>query len=121
MYGEGSNMDKWSDVSKIQTASETHLEDDPGEGGAAIIRCFEFAPNPEVFKQHKPTKQELFNSHAKGIEIMLWRDGMSVMPEVEPRVTIGKKKYRIFVGAQPMKGHLLREKPKTLTEIAQNK
>lgn len=115
--------ERWDDVSKIETASETHLEDDTGHGEAAIIRCFEFAANPEAFKQHKPTKQELFNHHSKGIEIMLWKDGMKVMPEIAPRIILNKRntKYRIFVGARPMKGHLLREAPKTLSQIAHNK
>jgi len=115
--------EKWDDVSKIQAESKTHLEDDTGHGGAAIIRMFEFAANPEVWKQHKPTKQELFNSHHKGIEIMLWKDGLTPMSEVDPKIQISKKsgKYRIFVGARPMKGHLLTERPKTLSEIAHNK
>ena len=99
--------------------SKTHLEDDTGSGDAAIIRMFEFGVNHEAFKQHQPTKQELFNSHYKGIEVMLWRDGLKVMPEVEPQLTFNKKKtkYRIFVGAKPMKGHLLTEQPKTLSQI----
>lgn len=107
----------------LSTESETHLEDDQGTGDVAIIRMFEFKINPESFRQFKPTQQELFNSHYKGIETLLWRDGMKVMPEVNPRVTLSKnkKKYRIFVGAKPMKGHILRETPKTLSEIAHSK
>lgn len=114
--------ENWDDVSKLEAQSKTHLEDDTGVGEAAIIRCFEFAANPEVFKQHKPTKQELFNYHSKGIEIMLWKDGMKVMPEVNPKVLLNKKgtKYQIFVGAQPMKGHLLQEKTRTLSQLARN-
>ncbi len=115
--------ENWNDISKVETTSETHLEDDKGYGEAAIIRMFEFAANPEAFKQHTPTKQELFNYHHKQIEITLWGDGMKVIPEVTPRVTISKnkKKYRIFVGAKPMKGHILQEQPKTLSQIAHAK
>lgn len=106
-------------ASQIQVESDTKIEDDSGTGGAAIVRVFEFAANPQAFKEYRPSKQELFNSHAKGIEIMLWRDGMTVMPEVAPKVTINKKKtkYRIIVGAKPAKGHMLLERPKTLKEI----
>jgi hypothetical protein len=106
-------------TSEINTESETKLEDDKGEGGVAIIRKFEFAANPIAFKQYKPTKQELFNSHAKQIEIMLWQDGMKLLADVNPKITINKSKtkYRIFVGAEPQKGHLLREVPKTLSQI----
>lgn len=115
--------ENWDDVSNIEAQSTTVLEDDRGHGGAAIIRMFEFAANPEAFKQHTPTKQELFNYHAKGIEIQLWADGFNVMPEVEPRVILNKRKtkYSIFVGAQPRAGMTVLEKPRTLSEIAHNK
>src|ERR1700722_8320586 len=75
----------------LASKSTTHLEDDEGFGGAAIIRVFEFAANPEAFKQHPPTKQELFNSHYKWIEVMLWKDGLKVYAEVPPKLTINKK------------------------------
>lgn len=106
------------DLESIETKSETHLEDDQGYGGAAILRTFTFGINPEAFRQHTPSKQELFNSHLKGIEMALWKDGMMVMDEVEPKVIIDPKgkQYMIFVGARPMRGHLLKEVPKTLAE-----
>lgn len=106
------------DVKDLEVQSTTHLEDDQGGGGAAIVRCFEFGMNLEAFGNYQPTKQELFNSHLKGIEVALWRDGMKIMTEVLPRVAFDQEnfKYKIFVGAQPMKGHILREQPKTLAE-----
>lgn len=105
-------------LESIETQSDTHLEDDIGGGGAAIIRIFEFGMNPEAFKQYQPTKQELFSSHYKGIELALWKDGLKPIPEVNPKIIVDEKanKYRIFVGAQPMKGHMLYEQPKTLSE-----
>lgn len=108
------------DVQSIEAESETKLEDDVGHGNAAIIRCFKFGINPKAFQEHPPTKQELFNSHHKGIEIALWRDGLKVLPDVNPRIVIDQKNmsYQIFVGAQPMKGHILREQPKTLSQLA---
>lgn len=108
------------DSQQIASKSETHLEDDAGEGEAAIIRMFEYGANPLAFSQHTPTKQELFNYHHKQIEITLWSDGLKIIPEVNPTVTINKdgSKYRIFVGAKAQKGHILSERPKTLTEIA---
>jgi hypothetical protein len=107
-------------VQSLEVQSQTHLEDDVGHGSAAIIRAFEFAINPLAFQEAKPTKQELFNAHHKYIETALWKDGMKVMPEVNPRIQVDEKnmRYTIFVGAQPMKGHLLREQPKTLAQIA---
>ena len=107
------------DVKSLEVESTTKLEHDEGHGNAAIIRCFTFGMNPEVFHQYQPTKQELFNSHYKGIEVALWKDGMKVIPEVNPRVVFDEKnlRYQIFVGAAPMKGHILRERPQTLKEI----
>ena len=108
------------DVQSLEAQSKTKLEDDTGHGNAAIIRCFDFAMNPQAFLEAKPTKQMLFNAHYKGIEVALWRDGMKVIPEVNPRIVVDEKamKYKIFVGATPMKGHILTERPRTLSEIA---
>ena len=110
------------EVSNIETQSKTKLEDDAGHGGAAIIRRFSFGMNAESFKKQPPTKQELFNYHVKGIEVMLWRDGMKIMTEVQPRIMLEEKKmqYHIFVGARPQKGFILREAPQTLKEVARN-
>ena len=123
MAGEIIGETKWDDISKVETQSETHLEDDVGYGDAAIVRMFEFAVNPEAFQQYTPTRQELFNYHYKQIEIALWGDGLKVMPDVNPTINMSKDKtkYRIFVGAKPMKGHILTERPRTLSQIAHSK
>lgn len=115
--------DKWDDISKIETQSKTHLEDDEGTGGTAVVRSFEFSANPEAFRQHTPTRQELFNYHHKQIEIALWADGLKVMPDVAPKVTISKKKdkYRIIVSAKPMRGRWVYAKPQKLADIIHSK
>lgn len=106
------------DVQDLEVQSKTNLEQDQGGGGAAIIRCFEFGINYQTFNEVRPTKQDLFNAHYKGIEMALWRDGLKVIPEVNPRIVINSSKgtYSIFVGANPMKGHILREQPRTLAD-----
>lgn len=108
-----------AEAQQLEVQSKTHLEDDKGEGNAAIVRCFTFGMNVESFRRVRPTKQELFNHHLKGIEIALWKDGMKVLTEVTPRIVFDEKKltYQIFVGAVPMRGHILREQPKTLKEL----
>jgi hypothetical protein len=106
------------EASSLEVTSDTKLEHDEGYGEAAIIRRFTFGINPVTFKQAPPTKQELFNSHLKGIEIALWRDGMKIMTEVEPKIGFEKSTYHIYVGARPMKGHMLTQRPQTLSEIA---
>lgn len=108
------------EVSSIEAESKTRLQDDVGVGDPAIIRRFTFGANPEAFKQHKPTTQELFNYHHKGIDMALFKDGMRVVPEINPRVVFDapKGQYHIFVTAKPMSGFILHEKPQTLSEIA---
>lgn len=111
-----------AEVQQLQVESKTHLEDDIGSGNAAIIRMFEFGMNLHTFNEVRPTKQQIFNSHLKGIEVALWKDGLKPLTSVEPKITLDAKTrtYRIFVGAQPMKGHILREQPKTLKQIVHN-
>lgn len=107
------------DVKSIEAESQTKLEEDVGYGNALVIRMFEFRVDPLVFYQHMPTTQELFNSHYKGIELTLWKDGLKVIPEVNPRIVVDEQNgtYQIFVGAAPAKGHLLKEQPQTLSQI----
>ena len=92
---------------------------DSGTGRPVIIRMFEFAANPEVLKREKPTKQQLFNSHAAQIKSFLWRDGLQPYEAVSPKVTTSKKreKYRIFVTCEPRPGVVLAEKTHTLQEL----
>lgn len=108
------------EATKGEVESTTNLEDDEGHGPAVIVRSFDFKANPAAFHEHTPSKQELFNAHAKQIEIHLWKDGMQVMPDVDPKVILSKKRdgYRIIVGAEPAKGNLLYQTPQTLSQIA---
>lgn len=109
---------QWN-VQQGEVHSSTNLEDDEGSGAAVIIRSFDFKANPQAFHIHVPSKQELFNAHAKQIEVLLWKDGMQVMSDVSPKVMISKNKqnYRIVVGAEPAKGHILSQPTQTLSQI----
>lgn len=104
----------------VEAHSDTKLKDDKGEGTPVTIRSFDFAANPEAFREKIPTAQELFNSHLKLIESMLWKDGWAIDPLVPPRLLLSRDKthYRIFVTAKPAKGYTFKEQPKTLAEIA---
>lgn len=109
------------DSSSVEAKSEnTHLEDDKGEGEAIVIRCFTFGMNPQTFLERRPSKQDLFNAHLRGIEMALFGDGLKVFDEVPPRLTfdIEKKQYSIFVAARARKGYLINERPQTLAEVA---
>lgn len=108
------------DVQQGEVHSNTTFEDDQGHGKKIIVRSFDFKANPEAFRHHTPSKQELFNAHANQIETILWKDGLQVMGDVAPRLMLSKKRdgYRIVVGAEPAKGFLLHDRPQTLTQIA---
>lgn len=108
------------EISSMEAESQTKLEHDEGHGAAIVIRCFEFRFNPEVLAQYVPTKQELFNAHHKGIELALWKDGLTVWPDVDPRITVDEQNltYKIYVGAKPSRGHILHQETKTLSQLA---
>lgn len=117
--GIGASVNTY-DASTVEAKSEqTHLEDDVGHGEAVIVRCFTFGMNPKTFLERKPTKQDLFNSHLRGIEMALFGDGLKVFDEVPPRLVfdVKKQQYSIFVAARPRKGIMLYERPQTLREI----
>jgi hypothetical protein len=104
---------------EIGVESDTKLESDTGTGQEIILRFFDFAANPEVFRQHKPTEQELFNSHKKGMEAMLWTDGLTPYEAIEPRLLFSKDKtaYRFVISCIPSAGNTLLEKTNTLSEL----
>lgn len=104
---------------EVYAESDTKLEHDEGKGEPVIIRSFEFGVNPKAFKEHTPTKQELFNSHLRGMESLLWRDGLKPFEGVEPRLIFSKnrRQYRIIVACQPSRGNVLLETPQRLSEL----
>ena len=112
---------KW-EGEEIVSESTTKIEDDKGDGRAVVLRFFEFGANVETFKIHKPTAQDLFNSHMKGIESLLWRDGLKPYLEVEPRLQFSKDKtkYRFILAAIPSYGGDLMDKTQTLSQLLTN-
>jgi hypothetical protein len=113
---ESNDFKDW-EGEELHAQSDTKLNEDRGTGKAVVLRCFDFAANPETFKDHKPTAQELFNVHKKGMESLMWTDGMAPFEEVEPRLLFSKngKYYRFIVACLPREA--LMDKPKTLTEL----
>lgn len=102
---------------ELEVKSDPLMDD--GTGSKVIIRMFQFAANPEILKKLKPSKQELFNSHAMQIKSMLWADGLVPRDDISPTVNTSKKRemYRIFVTCEPRLGVSVLETPKTLQEL----
>lgn len=108
------------ETAEVQVESDTHLEDDKGEGKELILRFFEYSANPEIFAHRIPSAQELFNAHHKEIEIKLWQDGLVPEAKVDPRILISKDNthYKFIVSCRLGKGQILTQKPLTLSELA---
>jgi len=107
------------DGEEITAQSDTKIEQDLGTGRAITIRVFEFGANPEAFKNHKPTAQELFNNHWRGIDALLWRDGLKPFEESQPRLVFAKSKksYRFYIPCVTRAGAVNVGEHKTLTQL----
>ncbi len=117
----GQGFETKDDSGNSWTGQEAMVTSDPikdsGKGAPVVLRQFEFSLNPNLPKDLKFTKQDIFDSHAKQIEMMLWSDGMIPLNEVKPpKVQISKKqnKYRIFVLCTPRLGQTVLETPNTI-------
>lgn len=114
-------MDDWYGK-QVDVNSDVPLVDE-GKGSPYIVRQFEFVFSPETLQKIRekkipaPTKQELFNSNWRQIQVMLWSDGLVAAQESEPRMIIGKKRYKIILLCQPRQRVMVADRPKTLQEI----
>ena len=77
------------------------------------------AKSAESAVYYLETKQELFNSHLKGIETKLWMDGWKIESDLPAEVSWEPEngRYLIFVSARPMRGQTVLEKPLTMSEV----
>lgn len=116
--GLGLDKDLQWEATQGEVHSDVKLEDDKGTGKAVVLRAFDFAANPEAFKHHVPSKQELFNAHRIQIEHSLMGDGLKIFEEVSPKVIISKNKryFRIIVAGLPW--GMNRSHISTLSQIA---
>lgn len=113
------------ETQSVEAKSETSLESDEGHGQAVVIRHFKFNIDPNELVRcvtitgAYPGKQTLFDSVKKGIEVSLWRDGLKVFPDQEPRILVDEhyRSFEAFVAAIPAKGHMLHETPHTLSQL----
>ena len=108
---------------ELGAISDTKLETDLGTGHEVVLKFFDFGVNVEAFKQHKPTAQELFNSHRMGIESILWRDGLKPYEGIEPRFMFSKDKnfYRFIITCVPRAGRVISDTPQTLSQLLNKK
>lgn len=106
--------DNWFGTS-IETPGTPMI--DSATGKPLILRTFEFAMKPLPPGIPIPTKQQLFNSHWPHIRDVIRFDGLVANTDVEPRVVIGKSRYRIFVLCEPKFREVLIDRPITLQQV----
>ncbi len=106
----------------IEVRSDTKLEEDLGTGEVAILRTFKFTANPEIFNKGNPSPQEIFESHRRGIEGLLWQDGMTPDKTLESKFILldDRSAYFIQIWARPQMGQVTLDKTRTLSEIIKN-
>ena len=98
---------------------------DSGTGKKVIIRKFEFEWDDKIKPEDKMNaeynKQGFFNSHAKYIKDFLWKDGLSVLENQDPKMVFNKKGYMIVVACEAKFGVSIFEKGMTLQDILKKK
>lgn len=107
------------ELGAVAEKPESQINFDQGTGQEVILRFFDFAVNHQTFKDHKPTAQELFNYHKRGMEAQMWSDGMKPYEAIEPRLLFAKDKshYRFVIGCVPSLGNNTTVKSKKLSEL----
>ena len=98
---------------------------DAGTGKKVIIRKFEFEWDKKIKLQDKMNaqydKQAFFNSHAKYIKDFLWKDGLSVLENQDPKMIFNEKGYIIAIACEARFGVSIFEKGMALQDIFKKK
>lgn len=109
------NKNEWYG-STLETPGQPMI--DSATGRPMVLEVFEFAMIPN---QQVPTQQQLFNAHWPHIKTLIWSKGLVANTDVNPRVVIGKKRYRIFVLCEPRFNQhgikVIQGKPTTLQDV----
>ena len=94
---------------------------DSGTGKSLLIRVFDFKYDPrtklEDRQRAKMNKQEFFNMHAKYIMNFLWKDGLRIREDHDPKLIFVKGGYRIAILCEARLGVLVDKKPTTLQKV----
>ena len=94
---------------------------DSGTGKALIIRVFAFKFDPktkgEDIQRSKSNKQEFFNMHATYIKNFLWKDGLRIREDHDPKMMFSEDGYKIAILCEARVGVSVDKKPTTLQQI----
>ena len=109
-------LEKWYGQ-EVAAKSEPLI--DSGTGKPLVVRVFSFKKNPGV--KRFPSKQDVFNAHAKQIRDFLWKDGLAISDNPDPKFNYTKGGYQIAVLCEARFQTMFMDKPRTLQEILSKK
>ena len=92
---------------------------DSATGKKLIVRLFDFEWNKSMKKKEIELidKQQLFNTHASYVKSFLWKDGLSVREDHDPKLIFTKTGYRIAILCEARLGLNIFEEGQTLQDI----
>lgn len=106
------SVNKWDDVSQIQTEGVKIHDDQSGE--VILIRKIDFTYTPLVAanKHLKPKKADILTKdYIKHLEIRLWGDALEMIEPYKgfsnPRVVFTKKGFTVVVACKPKPGNII--------------
>ena len=106
------NNEEWYGQS-VEAKSDPLI--DSGTGKPYIIRQFDFSFKPGL--KQKPTKQQLFNQHWPQLRALIWGDGLVASTDVDPRVLVNRRTYKIILLCEPQFGQTVIDRPTTLQDV----
>ena len=116
--GLGKNTE-WVDQD-LAVKADTPLIDS-ATGKKLIVRMFDFQWNKGIkrqdIEQASMNKQQIFNSHVAYIKSFLWKDGLTVREDHDPKLIFTKEGYRIAVLCEARFGLNIFEKGNTLQDL----
>ena len=91
---------------------------DSATGKKVVIRVFNFkwhkGKRPHDAENYK---QQIFNSHASFLKSFLWKDGLRILENEDPKLVFIKGGYKIAIACEARFGLNIFEKGKTLQEL----
>ena|SRR3990167_6538082 len=94
---------------------------DSGAGKKLIVRMFDFQWNKGIKKEDielaKTNKQQIFNAHASYVKSFLWKDGLVIREDHDPKLIFTEQGYRIAILCEARLGLNIFEKGSTLQDL----
>lgn len=113
--------EEWIDQD-LAVKADTQLVDS-ATGKKLVIRMFDFewAKGMKRKQKEEANKQQIFNSHANYLKSFLWKDGLMVREDHDPKIIFTKTGYRIAILCEARLGVSIFEKGAALQDIFKSK